>query len=218
MSNQLLERREELRTVIAELKEELSDLNEQIQDTWLQQVRDALRADGKDFGTTTIVSNNKKLNQMNVDIIDVTLTTVAAAIGNNEVISQSIEFADAVAVKGGSGIVQSIVLLNKDNTTESPAIEILFAEDDSAIASDEGNAITASDTTLFKLQGSVTVSNWSVLKPSDNELATKSGIGLAIQAVSGSRDVYIHAVNRSGGNYTPSGTDVLRMKIGILQD
>ena len=60
MSNQLIERREELRTVIAGLKEELSDLNEQIQDTWLQQVRDALRADGKDFGSTTIVADNKK--------------------------------------------------------------------------------------------------------------------------------------------------------------
>ena len=60
MSNALLERREELRIVIAGLKEELSDLNEQIQDTWLQQVRDALRADGKDFGTTTIIADNKK--------------------------------------------------------------------------------------------------------------------------------------------------------------
>ena len=60
MSNALLERREELRTVISELKEELADVNEQIQDTWLQQVRDALRADGKDFGTTTIIADNKK--------------------------------------------------------------------------------------------------------------------------------------------------------------
>ena len=60
MSNQLLERREELRTVISELKEELADVNEKIQDTWLGQVRDALRADGKDFGTTTIVADNKK--------------------------------------------------------------------------------------------------------------------------------------------------------------
>ena len=60
MSNALLERREELRIVIAGLKEELSDLNEQIQDTWLGQVRDALRADGKDFGTTTIIADNKK--------------------------------------------------------------------------------------------------------------------------------------------------------------
>ena len=60
MSNALLERREELRTVISELKEELADVNEKIQDTWLGQVRDALRADGKDFGTTTIVADNKK--------------------------------------------------------------------------------------------------------------------------------------------------------------
>ena len=60
MSNALLERREELRTVISELKEELADVNEKIQDTWLDQVRDALRADGKDFGTTTIVADNKK--------------------------------------------------------------------------------------------------------------------------------------------------------------
>ena len=60
MSNALLERREELRTVISELKEELADVNEQIQDTWLQQVSDALRADGKDFGSTTIVADNKK--------------------------------------------------------------------------------------------------------------------------------------------------------------
>ena len=60
MSNALLERREELRTVISELKEELSDVNQKIQDVWLGQVRDALRADGKDFGTTKIVSGNKK--------------------------------------------------------------------------------------------------------------------------------------------------------------
>ena len=61
MSNALLERREELRTVISELKEELSDVNQKIQDVWLGQVRDALRADGKDFGTTKIVSGNKKV-------------------------------------------------------------------------------------------------------------------------------------------------------------
>ena len=61
MSNQLLERREELRTIIDGHKKELSDINEKIQDTWQQEVRDALRAAGKDFGSTTIMSGNKKL-------------------------------------------------------------------------------------------------------------------------------------------------------------
>ena len=61
MSNQLLERREELRTIIDGHKKELSDINEKIQDTWQQEVRDSLRAAGKDFGSTTIMSGNKKL-------------------------------------------------------------------------------------------------------------------------------------------------------------
>ena len=61
MSNQLLERREELRTIIDGHKKELSAINEKIQNTWYLQVRDALRAVGKDFGSTTIMSGNKKL-------------------------------------------------------------------------------------------------------------------------------------------------------------
>jgi len=60
-SNQLFERRDELRHVINELKQELKDLDEKLSDTFLDTARDALRADGKDFGTTHIVSGNKKL-------------------------------------------------------------------------------------------------------------------------------------------------------------
>ena len=60
-SNELFERRDELKYIIAELRAELKDVEEQISDTWLELARDALRADGKDFGTTYIVAGNKKL-------------------------------------------------------------------------------------------------------------------------------------------------------------
>ena len=60
-SNELFERRAELKEFLLELKAELKDVDEQISDTFLQVARDALRADGKDFGTTYIVSGNKKL-------------------------------------------------------------------------------------------------------------------------------------------------------------
>ena len=39
----------------------------------------------------------ERLGKMDVDLIDVTLTTVAAAIGDNEVISQSIEIENSVS-------------------------------------------------------------------------------------------------------------------------
>jgi len=60
-SNELLERRDELKEIIAGLRAELKDVEEEISDTWLTVARDALRADGKDFGTTYIVAGNKKL-------------------------------------------------------------------------------------------------------------------------------------------------------------
>ena len=60
-SSELLERRDELKHLVAELRAELKDVEEQISDLWLTVARDALRADGKDFGTTYIVAGNKKL-------------------------------------------------------------------------------------------------------------------------------------------------------------
>ena len=60
-SRELFERREELKYVIADLKIELKDVEQQISDMFLDQARDALRADGKDFGTTYIVAGNRKL-------------------------------------------------------------------------------------------------------------------------------------------------------------
>tara|TARA_R100000808_G_scaffold1584_1_gene7072 strand:- start:14947 stop:15357 length:411 start_codon:yes stop_codon:yes gene_type:complete len=60
-SNQLFERRFEIQEIMAELKSELSELEIQLQDIFFQQSRDALRADGKDFGTTHVISGNQKV-------------------------------------------------------------------------------------------------------------------------------------------------------------
>ena len=60
-STKLLSERDELKAHINSLKSELKDLEEQIKDMFYDQARDALRADGKDFGTTHIIAGNKKL-------------------------------------------------------------------------------------------------------------------------------------------------------------
>ena len=57
-------------------------------------------------------TTSEKLNKMAVDLIDVTLTTDAEAHADNDVIAQSIEIPNAVAVTGGSAIIQSIMLLD----------------------------------------------------------------------------------------------------------
>jgi len=60
-SRELFDRRSELKNIISELRNELKSVDEQLHDTFFNQACDALRADGKDFGTTHIVAGNRKL-------------------------------------------------------------------------------------------------------------------------------------------------------------
>ena len=164
------------------------------------------------------LSADKKLNQMKIDLIDVTLTTDIEAINDNDVIAQSIEIPNAVAVKGGSAVIQSILLLDEDE--EAPTVELLFSQISDAISDDEGNAIGASvahlDTVFNSLLGSTTISNWSDLV--DAQIGVKTNIGLVIKGAAASTSIYVHAINRTGGDYTPAATTNLKMRIGILKD
>lgn len=160
----------------------------------------------------------EKLNSMAVDLIDVTLTTDAEAHADNDVIAQSIEIPNAVAVTGGSAIIQSIMVLDEDD--EAPTVELLFSQVNTAITDDEGEAIGNNvsdlDATFRSFLGAVTVSNYSDLV--DAQIGIKSNIGLVVKAASDSRSIYVHAINRSGGTYTPAATTDLKLRIGIVKD
>jgi len=160
----------------------------------------------------------EKLNKMDVDLIDITLTTDAETIADNAAISVAVEIPNAVSVLGGSGIIQSITLFNLDDSVESPAMELVFIEDNTAFASDEGTALNPTDSGILKALGSTTVSNWSTFTPSTNEMTCKQNIGMVVKAPSTSTSIYVMAINRSGGDYTPSATTALRARIGIVKD
>ena len=60
-STELFVAREELKEQINTLKSDLKNNELQIKDMFYDQARDALRADGKDFGTTHMIAGNQKL-------------------------------------------------------------------------------------------------------------------------------------------------------------
>ena len=159
-------------------------------------------------------TSQAKLNSMAVDLIDVTLTTDAEAHGNNDVIAQSIEIPNDVAVEGGSAIIQSIIILDEDD--EAPSIDLIFQTDNTALASDEGEVVNISDADARDILGFVNVSNYTDLVGC--QVATKTNIGLVVKAASTTKSIFVHAVNRSGGTYTPASTTDLKMRIGIVKD
>ena len=156
----------------------------------------------------------ERLNKMAVDLITVTLTTDAEAIANGEIIAQSIEIPNAVSVMGGSAIIQSAILLDEDD--EAPAVDLVFSSANTALGSDEGEAVSITDANARNIQGFVNVSSYTDLIGS--QVAVKTNIGLVVQAASDSKSIYVHAINRSGGNYTPAATTDFKLKLGIVKD
>ena len=43
-------------------------------------------------------------------------------------------------------------------------------------------------------------------------------MGLIIKAAADTKDIWVHAINRSGGNFTPTATNDLHLRVGIMKD
>tara|TARA_R110002096_G_C14506254_1_gene715774 strand:+ start:76 stop:579 length:504 start_codon:yes stop_codon:yes gene_type:complete len=158
-------------------------------------------------------SSQEKLNRMDVDLIDVTLVTQAANVENNDVTSDYVEIPNAVSVNGGTAIIQSIALL--DEADVGGTLDLVFQTDTTAIGALDA-AVSISAANARDILGFVTMSNY--FDGVAWKLAQKNNIGLVVKAVAGTKSIYVSAINRSGATLTYGGTDVLKLRIGIVKD
>ena len=157
----------------------------------------------------------EKLNKMDVDVITLQITSHGNACSNNEVIFQGDEIENAVAVNGGTCIVQSIGLL--DDSGNGGAIDLVFFDSNVELDdSDDGTVIDAADGTIpDAILGVVSITNY--FDGVAWEYGHKSNIGLVLKAASDSTSIYVAGVNRSGGALTWAASDI-RLKLGFVKD
>ena len=155
----------------------------------------------------------EKLNKMDVDLIDVDLLTDTAAIADNQIISDYVEIPNAVAVNGGSCILQSITLI--DDGDQGAAMDLVFATADTDLGTLNEN-VSDDDTGAGGILGFVTLSSY--FDGVAWQVATKNNIGLVLKAAAGSTSIYVAAVNRSGGNVDDVATDDLHLRLGLVKD
>ena len=155
----------------------------------------------------------EKLNKMKVDTIALEPGTTTNACSDAEIIFANETLTDAVGVKGGSAIIQSIVLIDDDD--HGGAVDLIF-HSVSGIFGTEGAAISSTDVTLLRsIKAVVTVStymdgvNWMI--------GHKENIGAIVSAESTSTDLYVTCINRSGGALTYSA-DGLYLIVNLVQD
>lgn len=143
---------------------------------------------------------------------DVTLVLDTSAYADGDLLSDVVEIPEAVRIEVGTGILKSIVVLDKDD--QGAALDI---------------AITRSSTSWGTINDAFSISDaiaddilwWWEFGAGDYfdglawQRIQKDDIGMPVAAETGSDSLYIAAVSRGTGTYTVSGITV---KVGILAD
>tara|TARA_Y100001963_G_scaffold160246_1_gene269589 strand:- start:3215 stop:3703 length:489 start_codon:yes stop_codon:yes gene_type:complete len=148
----------------------------------------------------------------------ITATTDAETIGDNKVICTGVECPGIFDTTRGRALLKSIRII--DEIATGPAIDILFSTTSDVITQDEGKSIGEDvadlDTVFRNMIGHVSIvaGDWTDLH--DAKMATKTNIDLVLEAANNTdKSIYMHIVNRSGGNYVATATTVMKVKLGI---
>lgn len=160
------------------------------------------------------LSADKKLNQMAVDLITVAPNIVEATYSTGDLMTEQEQINNAVSVKGGSCILQSITAIDTSDT--GGTIYLVFSE---AGGTDLGTVGSAINTTDAEGDNSLTVvelSNWVDI--GGCQVCTKGNIGVVLKAAASGRTIYFGVVNSSGGNIViGSGEDIV-FRFGLVKD
>ena len=148
---------------------------------------------------------------------EVTLSLDTNIYATGEVLADTQEIANAVRVNAGTGIVQSVIVLDKDD--QAGALDIVFLKTNVSLGT-ENSAVSITDANADEIQGIVKVGAADYVDLVNSQLATKlpgdpNGAGFGVQADTGATSLFVGAISRDAKTYTASG---ITLKITILAD
>ena len=165
-------------------------------------------------------SVGEKLNKMEVDLITVIPTVQTGTTdADGDLLFDAVEIPNAGAIDGGSSILQSVSVFHKAD--ENVVFDLVFFQVTQDLGS-AGAALTwggSSETTNADnavLLGHVSISDWCDLV--DVQIATKTNIGLVLQAASGTRSIFCAGVCRGAATGDHDATTNIDIRFGIVKD
>lgn len=143
---------------------------------------------------------------------EVTLTLDTSAYADADVLADTQEITDAVRVDAGTGVILSLVVLDKDD--QAQALDVVFLRTDVSIGT-ENDAVTVTDANADEILGIVEVAASDYIDLAISQLATMTGLYIVVDAAAVSTSLFVAAISRGTGTYTASG---ITLKIGLLRD
>ena len=138
------------------------------------------------------------------------LDTNAYATG--DVLAATQALASAFRSTDGTGILQSIVLVDKDD--QGAALDVVILKADVSIGN-ENAAVSISDTDADSVLGVISVSAGDWIDLGGVRVATLTGRGMVVKAATGTTSLYVALISRGSPTHTAAG---ITAQFGILQD
>jgi hypothetical protein len=167
-------------------------------------------------------SVQEKLNKMDVDIIDITATLTGDGT-SSDLMFDTTEIENAVAVNSGSGILQSVVAIVTDNATDASGTgsnitgswKLVITSDSTSIGtvSDDIGADTSTRAVLDGICCIVDIT--SVTDHGYFGVFSKHNIGAVLKAATGSRSLYAYGITNSTNDYNGA---TITLRLGIVKD
>lgn len=149
---------------------------------------------------------------------DLAADSVAAttAYSSGDVIGDHLTVSKAVLDTKGTALLQSLTVLDKAN--QKSALDLIFFNEEPAASYGANNsAYGLNDSDLSKVIGRISVAAADyVSSGSNNAEATLRNLGLLLQSLEKSKDVYVLVVARGTPTFGANGD--LIIKLGLLQD
>ena len=144
--------------------------------------------------------------------VTVTLSLDTAIYAADDVLADTQEVAGALAASDGTGVIESIQLLDEDD--QGIALDLVFLDANVSIGT-ENAAPSVTDANARSILGRVRIATTDYIDMGGCRVATLLRVGLGIKAATGTDDIYIAAITRGGTpTHTASG---IRVRLYIAQ-
>ncbi len=158
-------------------------------------------------------TGQEKLNKMAVDLITISPAITNATYSDGDLMLHQEALPFAVAVKGGSCVLQSLTAVDTSDTGGSIYVIITDTQADLGTV---GSAINAAAAAADNSMAIVELSNF--IDVGGAKVATKGNIGLVLKAGDNSRQLYFGIVNVSGSDITIGSGEDIHLRFGIVKD
>lgn len=146
------------------------------------------------------------------DVVNLTLSLDTNAYADGDVLAATQELENAMRVNGGTAILHSLVVIDKDD--QAKALDVIVFGANVSLGT-ENSAVSIADADVVQVLGVVEVAVDDYVDLVNSQVAVKTNLGMVIKAFSDGSSLWVAVVSRGAGTYTGSG---IVLRFGFLQD